>query len=961
MAKRVFEVARELGVKSKEVLERCKAEGVPGMDNHMSAVSVGLEESIRNWFADNGASAQEESAVATATEEEPADEPTTKPKPSEVTKKKAKATKKKAAKKKVSKRPAKKVKKAEPRVAPTPPTRPARAASTETDERGVVPSTTERTTLEETPAPTEPVETTPAIAAEAEPVAPAAEAPTTPAAEVGEPVAEAPDATAEGAAPSRAAAVPNVPKRPDEVQPAGPQLGEVQKEAKLSGPKVVRVEEPEVIHPPRPRGGRQGGGGPGPGGRGAAPPMPSEPVQRGGGGGGGGGGFSRRNTRRKTSGRSGQSGRFSQGQGQGGSGARSRNWGRQDLIEREQRLRGAHGFIKTIRRDASKRQHTGSRAKTAKEIGGPVKVQEPITIKDLSSATGVRAADIVKKLFTTKGVMTNINAGLDTELAMEIMLDWGIELEVEEQKSAQDLVAESFQERESIDERRRPPVVTILGHVDHGKTSLLDRIRDAAVAEGEAGGITQHTSAFRVNVTAGESDKTIVFLDTPGHEAFTSMRARGARVTDIVVLVVAADDGVMPQTIESINHAKAAGVPIIVALNKIDKPEATDSNIQRIFGQLAEHEIAPADWGGDTELVKVSAITGDGIQDLLDVIDYQAELMELTSDFGGAARGAVIEAKMVEGRGPVANVLIQDGRIKVGDFIVVGRAYGRVRAMTDDRGERLDEAGPATPLEISGLSAVPDAGDTLYIVDSLRMAEEAAEQRQNLERERALATPKVTLDSVFSQIKESERKDLNLVVKADVQGSVETLRKSLEEISTDELNIRVLHAAVGGITESDVILAEASGAIIIGFHVIASSKARELAEQKKVELRTYQVIYELLDDVKMAAEGLLEPELREEVLGHAEVRQVFKVSKVGMIAGCYVTDGVIERNAKIRVTRDDIVIENNRVLEQLKRFKDDAKEVRAGQECGMKIEGYDDIKDGDILECYKTVEVKRRL
>lgn len=638
-----------------------------------------------------------------------------------------------------------------------------------------------------------------------------------------------------------------------------------------------------------------------------------------------------------------------------------RSWRQQDLLEREQRLRGAHGYIKMIRRESKKReQGQGPRAKTARETGGIVKIEEPFSIKDLSAATGVKAADILKVLFN-KGVMTTINAGIETDVAMEVMMDWGIELEVVEKKSATDLVAEQFETREAVDVRGRAPVVTILGHVDHGKTSLLDRIRNANVAAGEAGGITQHTSSFRVQVQAGETEKSIVFLDTPGHEAFTAMRSRGAQVTDIVILVVAADDGVMPQTVESIAHAKAAEVPIIVALNKIDKPEATDDNLQRIYGQLAEHDLSPAVWGGSTELIKCSAVKNEGVQELLDTIDYQAELMELTASFGGPARGHVLEAKMVEGRGPVANVLIREGTLHVGDFIVSGRAFGRVRDMTTERGERLKEAGPSTPLELSGLNALPDAGDPIYVVESLRMAEEAAEQRLTFERERSLSTPKVTLDTLFTRMGESERQDLNLIVKADAQGSVETLKKSLEELSTDELNIRVIHSAVGGIMESDVLLAEASNAIVLGFNVIPVSTARELAEHKNCEVRTYQVIYELLDDVKKAASGLLSPELRQEVVGHAEVRQVFKVSKVGMIAGCYVTDGTIERNANIRVTRDGIVVENDRVLEQLKRFKDDAKEVRSGQECGMKIEGYDDIKAGDVLECYKTIQIERTL
>jgi len=427
------------------------------------------------------------------------------------------------------------------------------------------------------------------------------------------------------------------------------------------------------------------------------------------------------------------------------------------------------------------------------------------------------------------------------------------------------------------------------------------------------------------------------------------------------VLVVAADDGVMPQTVESINHAKAAGAKIVVALNKIDKPEATESNIQRVLGQLAEHELNPVEWGGDTEIVKTSAQTGDGINDLLEILEFQAELLELTADFGGPGRGTVIESRVESGRGPVANVLVQDGELKVGDFIVCGRAYGRVRDITGDRGKRLESAGPATPVQVSGLDELPDAGDKFFIVDSLKKAQDAAEQRRHAERERELAQPKVTLESMLGQMKAGEVKELRVVIKADVQGSVDVLRKAAEDIQNEEVRVRVLHAAVGGVTESDVTLANASEAVIIGFNVIPSARARQEAEQKNVQIRSYDVIYDIVDDLKKAAEGLLEPEIRQEVLGHAEVRQVFKISKVGAIAGCYVTDGSIERNALIRVTRGDIVIENDRKLEQLKRFKDDVKEVKNGQECGMKIVGYDDIKEGDILECYKRVEIARTL
>ncbi|MEN9643298.1 MAG: Translation initiation factor, partial [Planctomycetota bacterium] len=441
----------------------------------------------------------------------------------------------------------------------------------------------------------------------------------------------------------------------------------------------------------------------------------------------------------------------------------------------------------------------------------------------------------------------------------------------------------------------------------------------------------------------------------------TQMRARGARVTDIVVLVVAADDGVMPQTIESINHAKVAGVPIVVVLNKIDKAEATEGNIQRIFGQLAEHGLNPVEWGGETEVLKVSATKGTGIQELLEMLDYVADLRDFKADAKGLAQGTCLEAQMEEGRGTVARIIVQEGQLKKGDFIVVGRAYGRVRDIVNDRGQRIESASASTPVAISGLDVLPDAGDKFYCVKSVKEAEQAALERRRIERERELAAPKITLDNIFEHMGKGGVKELPLVVKGDVQGSVETLRIVLGKIRTDEVAVSVKHCAVGGINESDVALAEATKAIIVGFNVTSNSKARALAEAKGIEMRLYEVIYDLTDDVAKAASGLLEPELKLEVIGHADVREVYKITKVGAIAGCYVTDGVVERNAQIRVTRGGIVIEKDRRLEQLKRFKDDAKEVRSGNECGMKIDGYNDIKVGDVLECYRTVKVQRSL
>ena len=748
--------------------------------------------------------------------------------------------------------------------------------------------------------------------------------------------------------------VMNIPKRPDIVKPVGPKL-ELPIKSAMAGPKVIRIEAPEQLPAPRPRSATSGAGGP-------------MRVGRTGGSGTGGttggasgrtddrrGGAAGRGGRRDDAGRSGRLARAGAAPG-----APGEPWRPQDLREREDRLSRSEGFFKSHRRDSLKKSGPGGTRPGEEPENEPVRISEPITIKELSAATGVKAADILRKLFLS-GTVATINASIDSERAMEIMMDFDIELIVVESKSAAEIIESRFADREKVDVRPRAPVVTILGHVDHGKTSLLDRIRNANVAAGEAGGITQATSAFQVPVKGGETTRLVTFIDTPGHEAFTNMRARGAKVTDIVVLVIAADDGVMPQTIESINHAKAAGVALVVALNKIDKPEATEANIRRILGQLAEHELNPVEWGGKTEVIRTSATKNEGVQDLLDILDYQADLLGLTADFGGTARGTVLEAKMEEGRGPVANVIVQEGTLKKGDFIVVGRGFGRVRDIVSGRGERGQVALPSSPVAISGIDQLPDAGDKFYVVESLKAAEQAAEERRRLDRERELAAPKITLDNIFQHLEKGQRKELSLVVKGDVQGSVETLRAVLVKISSDEVAVSVKHCAVGGINESDIALAEATNSIIVGFNVTSSSKARSLAEARGIEIRLYDVIYDLTDDVVKAASGLLAPELKLEVLGHAEVRQAFRISKVGMIAGCYVLDGTIERNAQIRVTRGGIVIEKDRRLEQLKRFKDDAKDVRAGQECGMKIVGYDDIKVGDVLECYKTISVSRSL
>ncbi len=926
-AKRVFQIAKELGVSSKDILAKCQAEGLEQMTNHMSTVSVGLEQTINQWFSEGSGDTGGGTAVETAEKVD-------------LTKVKAKARKKA---KPVEAEP---TEPAEPTEAP--------AEATEAPEPAQA-----KAKAKAKPRPKPKAEPAPEPVVDAAPTAPPAEAPAEPTADRLDVAAEAPAATTDDGAAAEVTdeadsgvAQPNVPTRPDVIKPAGPQL-EKPKPSVLKGPKLIRQEAPDHLPAPRQRRpapqqevpqdqmirsrGPQRGRGAGAG------PVDEDPNKR-------------RRSRTSRRGRSGDADMFTGGR---------HRFSEQDIREREERLNRAGGFLKRRRRDMTRRAAGGPQTEMPVDVGGKVEIAEPFTIKDLSATTGIKGAEIVGFLFKEKGLMVNINQGISVELAQEVCLEYDIELVVKEAQSAEQKVEKQIDDRQRTDVRRRPPVVAVLGHVDHGKTSLLDKIRQADVAAGEAGGITQHIGAYRATIPGSDgNERTVVFLDTPGHEAFTTMRARGANLTDVVVLVVAADDGVMPQTIESINHAKAAGVPIVIALNKIDVPQATDENINKIYGQLAEHGLNPLEWGGDTEIIKTSAETGQGITEMIEMLDYQADLLELTADYGGRAYGQVIEAELSEGRGPVARVLLREGQLAIGDFIVIGRAFGRVRDMIDDRGNNIEEAGPATPLELSGIDQVPDAGDKFYITDSLKQAEEIANDRRDLERKAELASKsKVTLDNVFEQMQTADVKELRIVLKADVQGSVEVLRKSLAEVGEDneEVTVNVLHAAVGGITESDVLLAEASDAVIVGFQVIASQHARSEAEKRDVDIRLYRVIYDIVDDVKNALEGMLAPEKREEVIGHAEVRDVFRVSKVGMVAGCYVTDGTIERNAMVRVTRDDIVIEHDRVLQTLKRFKDDAKEVRSGMECGMSIEGYDDIRAGDILECYRSTEVAKKL
>ena len=580
-----------------------------------------------------------------------------------------------------------------------------------------------------------------------------------------------------------------------------------------------------------------------------------------------------------------------------------------------------------------------------------IELPETVTIKELADKMKIPAAQIIKKLFL-EGKMLNVNSDITYDEAEEIALEYDILCEHE---VVVDVIEEMLKEEDEneADLESRPPVVCVMGHVDHGKTSILDAIRKTSVTSGEAGGITQHIGAYVVEV----SGQKITFLDTPGHEAFTAMRLRGAQSTDIAILVVAADDGVMPQTIEAINHAKAAEIDIIVAINKIDKPSA---NIDRVKQELTEYGLIAEDWGGTTIMVPVSAHTGEGLQDLLDMILLDAEVKELKANPNRKGRGLILEAQLDKGRGPVATVLVQKGTLNVGDNVTVGTAFGKIRAMIDDKGRRVKKAGPSTPVEILGLNEVPQAGEVFIATDTEKEARTMAETFIATKREKMLADTKskLSLDGLFDQIQAGQIKDLNIIVKADVQGSVEAVKQSLAKLSNDEVAVKVIHGGVGAINESDVTLASASNAIIIGFNVRPDNQAKIIAEQEKVDLRLYRVIYNAIEDIEAAMKGMLEPTFEEKIIGHAEVRQTYKVSGVGTIIGGYVQDGKIVRNCKVRLLRDNVVIHEGE-LASLKRFKDDVKEVNSGYECGMSFEKYNDIKEGDQIEAFVMEEVPR--
>ena len=621
--------------------------------------------------------------------------------------------------------------------------------------------------------------------------------------------------------------------------------------------------------------------------------------------------------------------------------------GKQKFQGRNQRKGGFQGGNK--RRQEEQEKMRRLQMEIAKKTPLTVKIPDEIGVGELASRMKKTGAEVVKTLMKN-GVMASLSDVIDFDTAAIIAEELGCKVEKEIIVTIEERLIDTAEDKEE-DLLPRAPVVVVMGHVDHGKTSLLDYIRNAHVAAGEAGGITQHIGAYQVEVQG----KPITFLDTPGHEAFTAMRARGAMITDIAILVVAADDGIMPQTVESINHAKAANIPIIVAINKMDKPEA---NPERIKEQLTKYELVPEEWGGETIICPISAKTGEGIDNLLEMVNLTAEMQELKANPNRSAHGAVIEARLDKGRGPVATLLVQNGTLKQGDVIIAGTAVGRVRAMTNARGEKLTEAGPSVPVEIIGMSEVPGAGDDFHAVADERMARELVEQRKH-EQKMAASGPvgKVSLEDLFSQIKQGEMKDLNIIVKADVQGSAEAVKASLEKISNDEVRVRVIHCAVGAINESDVMLATTSNAIIVGFNVRPDSNAKETAARNKVDMRMYRVIYDCINEIETAMKGMLAPKFKEVELGQAEVRNVFRITGVGMVAGCYVTNGKMQRGAQMRLLRDNVVIYDGSIA-SLQRFKDSVKEVAAGYECGITFEKFQDIKEGDVIEAFLMEQIE---
>ena len=894
---RVHILAKELNVPSKVIIQKCKAEGIDTIKNHMSTLSAGLAATIREWFSEG----THDTTVETTQRVD-------------VKKVRIKRRAKKATASETAEAEGAMVGVA---VAEPPPTVAADIPSA--DESPTTPVGVEDEPSEVDVAPVE-AEPPPPAPTEVFPAAAAAEAPP-----------PTPPMTEEPAEQVEPLDTPII--------PAGPQ--NVPTKVKLQGPRVVRYEAPERELPRV----RRSPAGPGrsslPGG-GPDPELPTGPE-------GPGKPGDRDGARRK--GRGGA--RRSAGRA-AGPGEHPAEWGDRDLAERKERLAGATG--RRIRRRTGQGGAGGPAVPSGPKVSATV--GEPVKMKEFCSATGLNFMQCFKVLRDEHQLVANVNMTISTEVAELLSLHFGIELTVVPLKTRLDEVREEFAGRERMHLTYRPPVVTMLGHVDHGKTSLLDAIRSARVVAGEDGGITQHMGAYHLETSHG----AVTFLDTPGHEAFTAMRARGAELTDVVVLVVAADDGLMPQTIEAINHAKAAEVPIVVALNKID---LGDQNKIQIYGQLAEHELTPSgDWGGEVDVIETSATTGLGIRELVDHLADLSSLMDFKADATLPAMGSVIEAETKSGVGAVVRVLVQEGTLHVGDFIVCGSAFGKVRALSDDRGNRIKSAGPSIPVEVWGLDDVPTAGDRLYALDSLQRAKEiATETKQTrVDRSRIQSRKVKTLEEMVLQKGSDEVPELNVIIKADVDGSVAALQHSLGSLPSNEVRLAVRHAGVGAVNDGDILLAAACSGIVIAFRVDSSVKVRRLAEQHGVDVRPYRVIYDARDDIKKALEGLLEPEEKFESRGSVEVRQVFHMGKkIGMIAGSFVVSGTIERSQFGKIVRDGVIVRDRCRFASLRRFKDDVREVRAGLECGIRLEGFDDLHVGDIIESYDVLKVARTL
>lgn len=876
---RVHLLAKELGVKSKAIIDKCQAEGLD-IQNHMSTISAGLAATIREWFSEG----DHKTAVETTTP---------------VDLKKVRLKKKKAVEKNDKEMPAQQAVAVE--GAEEIP------ASAEQESGATATATIEAV---QAPAVTEPLPA-PAVEKKPEPVKP----------EI----------------------ITKPPKPPEPVKPAGPKL-EKPKPAKLAGPRVIRVEKPEQVErPPKARPSK-----PSYQQEASEPLLASAPEIM--------------DSKLKT----GKSKKKTHGRRHEEVAAEDvlryqktiRKLRSRDLEERRARLEAAGGEgmrLRPVRKLETRKSVIEEAPKVKPE---KAYILEPITVKALSAVLTVKTSEIIEKLIA-HDIFANANQIIPADIAELIAIDLGTELIVQAKQTIEQQIIEEYEKMPRNNLQKRSAVAVMLGHVDHGKTSLLDRIRSAKVAAGEAGGITQHTGAYQVMWGDKNNPKKVTFLDTPGHEAFTAMRARGANMTDIAVLVVAADDGVMPQTVEAIHHAKAAGVHIIIALNKIDLPGV---DVNRIYGQFSEQELTPTEWGGNTDVVKTSATTGQGIEELLEHLDFAAEVLELKADPTIPATGWVVEARISPNRGPVATLLIKEGKLKKGDVVLAGTGYGRIRTLRDSFGKSINSAISSMPVEISGLNDVPQAGDRFYCLDDINRAKAAADEKKTSDRKAALGTRSVvTMENLFSQLEAGKTKDVNIIIRADVQGSVDVLTKYLSELSTSEVQIKILHAAVGGITEGDVVLAEASNAIIIGFNVVPEDKAAKLAEAKGIDIKLYNIIYRITEDLKKAMAGMLEPEEQSKNIGKAVVRNTFKVSGIGTIAGCYVEQGEVSRNAKIRLVRNNIIIRDDCQVESLKHFKDDARQVKAGLECGIKIAGFDDVKIGDVFEVYEIIKVERTL